>query len=76
MSPFLRDSRLSLLPTLPTMTEFHIVEITPTKCEQLAVYPTHEEAFQNACHFIDVYDQGRIDILSTDELIAMQHIIE
>lgn len=56
------------------MTEFHVVEITPTKCEQLAVYSTHEEAFQNACHFIDVYDQGQIEVLSTDELIAMQHI--
>jgi hypothetical protein len=54
--------------------EFHIVELTPTKCEQLAVYDSQEEAFNNACKFIDVYPDGYIEILSTDELIAMQHI--
>lgn len=54
--------------------DYHIVELTPTKCEQIAVYESYDQAFQNACHFAEVYDQGCIEILSTDELITFQQM--
>lgn len=53
---------------------YYIVESTSTQCEALAVYDTHDEALQNVCHFINVYDSGNIEILSIDELIAIQYI--
>lgn len=57
------------------MTEYHIIELTSDRCEQLAVYANCSDAFDNAKYFTSVYDNGCIEIVSTEELIALQHVV-
>ena len=47
---------------------YYVVERTPSKDELLAAYDTYEEAFTNACRFINVYNDGNIDIVYANEL--------
>jgi len=47
---------------------YYVVERRPTHDELLAAYDTYDEAFKNACHFINVYDDGNIDIVYANEL--------
>jgi|DEB0MinimDraft_10_1074344.scaffolds.fasta_scaffold172248_3 hypothetical protein len=47
---------------------YYVVERTQSRDELLAAYDTYEEAFINACHFVNVYDDGNIDIVYANEL--------
>ena len=47
---------------------YYVVERTQSRDELLAAYDTYEEAFINACHFVNVYDDGKIDIVYANEL--------
>ena len=47
---------------------YYVVERRSTHDELLAAYDTYDEAFRNACHFINVYDDGNIDIVYANEL--------
>ena len=47
---------------------YYVVERTPSKDELLAAYDTYEEAFTNACRFINVHDDSNIDIVYANEL--------
>lgn len=49
---------------------YYVVERTPSTTELLAAYETYDEAFNNACRFINVYDDGNIDIIYANELEA------
>ena len=47
---------------------YYVVERRSTHDEVLAAYDTYDEAFRDACHFIDVYDDGNIAVVYADEL--------
>ena len=47
---------------------YYVVERTQSRDELLAAYDTYEEAFINARHFVNVYDDGKIDIVYANEL--------
>jgi len=47
---------------------YYVVERTQSRDELLAAYDTYEEAFINVCHFVNVYDDGNIDIVYANEL--------
>jgi hypothetical protein len=47
---------------------YYVVERTQSRDELLAAYDTYEEAFINACRFVNVYDDGNIDIVYANEL--------
>lgn len=47
---------------------YYVVERTSTHDEILAAYDTYDDAFKNACRFIDVYDDGKIEIVYANEV--------
>lgn len=47
---------------------YYVVERTSTHDELLAAYDTYDEALVHACHFIDVYEDGNIEIVYANEL--------
>jgi Uma2 family endonuclease len=55
--------------------DYHIVELASGKCEQVAVFTSLDDALSNHQHFTAVYPDGVIEVLSTDELIALQQTV-
>jgi hypothetical protein len=47
---------------------YYIVERRSSHDELLAAYDTYEEAFKNACRFVNVYDDGNIAVVYANEL--------
>ena len=47
---------------------YYVVERRSSHYELLAAYDTYEEAFKNACRFINVYDDGNIAVVYANEL--------
>ena len=73
--PILPGEDLTTVRSIPTLTNtmtdrsfYYVVERRPAHDELLAAYDTYDEAFMNACRFINVYDDGNIAVVYANDL--------